>query len=206
MDLKELLGDAYKDGMTFDEISAALSSKKLADLSTGKYVNKEMADAEKTKLENEKKDLETQLNAKLTDDEKTAKIAAEKDKQIEKLMQQLKANTLDANKNKIFSATSEIRTKIDISDTDEEFTKFAGLITLEDNDNSTFISNYLSKIIKNAYDKGVSDTNKAQIADNKNLKAGGKGDDNKDKDDIDYGTKLAQKNKATSKQTYNYFE
>lgn len=204
MDLKELLGDAYKEGMTFDEISTALSEKKLADLSTGKYVNKDMVEAEKAKLENEKKDLEKQLNAKLTDDEKTAKIAAEKDKQIEKLMQQLKENTLSTNKSKIFSSTSEIRSKIDIADTDEEFTKFAGLITLEDNDNSTFISSYLSKLIKSAYDKGVSDTNKSQIADNSKIKTGNQGKDGKK--ELNYGARLAQKNKETSKNTYNYFE
>ena len=204
MDLKELLGDAYKDGMTFDEISTALSSKKIADLSTGKYVNKEMADAERTKLENEKKDLETQLNAKLTDDEKTAKLAAEKDKQIQKLMEQLKANTLENNKSKIFSATNEMRNKIDISDADEEFTKFAGLITLEDGDNSTYVSNYLSKLIKVAYDKGVADTQKSQVADNKDFKAGGE-QNNKD-NKLDYGARLAQRNKATSKKEYNYFE
>lgn len=204
MDLKELLGDAYKDGMTFDEISTALSSKKLADLSTGKYVNKEMADAERTKIENEKKDLEAQLNAKLTDDEKTAKVAAEKDKQIQKLMEQLKANTLENNKSKIFSATNEIRAKIDIKDTDEDFTKFAGLITTEDGENSTYISNYLSKIIKAAYDKGVTDTQKGQVADNKDFKVG---EQNKDKDNkLDYGARLAQRNKATSKKEYNYFE
>ena len=84
MDLKELLGEAYKEGMTFEEVNTALSSMKLADLSTGKYLNKDMVEAERAKLENEKKDLEQQLNAKLTDDEKTAKLAAEKDKQIQK--------------------------------------------------------------------------------------------------------------------------
>lgn len=208
MDLKELLGDAYKEGMTFDEINTALSNKKIADLSTGKYVNKEMAEAEKTRLENEKKDLETQLNAKLTDDEKANKIAKEKDKQIQKLMEQLKANTLNANKNKIFSSTNEIRTKIDISDADEEFNKFAGMITLEDNDNSTFVSNYLAKIVKVAYDKGVSDTKKEQIADNKpsNFKQGGDNSGKNKDENLDYGARLARKNKTNKKQTYNYFE
>lgn len=203
MDLKELLGDAYKEGMTFEEINTAISGKKIADLSTGKYVNKDMVDAERSKLENEKKELESQLNAKLTDDEKTAKLAAEKDKQIQKLMEQLKANTLDANKNKIFSSTNEMRAKIEVSDTDEDFNKFANLVTLEDNDNSTFVSNYLSQIMKKAYEKGVSDTKKAQIADNRvqnNNQGESKGKE------LDYGAKLAQKRKATSNNTYNYFE
>ena len=204
MNLKELLGEAYKEGMTFEEINTALSSMKLADLSTGKYLNKDMVEAERAKLENEKKDLEQQLNAKLTDDEKTAKLAAEKDKQIQKLMEQLKANTMSANKNKIFSATNEIRGKIEIADTDEEFGKFAGLITLEDDDNSSYVSNYLSKLIKNAYEKGVSEGTKKTIAGNSDVKIGGQSKDKKP--ELDYGARLAQKNKSTNKNTYNYFE
>lgn len=39
-ELKELLGDAYKEGMTFDEASAALKDRKIVDLSTGSYVGK----------------------------------------------------------------------------------------------------------------------------------------------------------------------
>lgn len=39
-DLKELLGSAYKEGMTFDEASAALKDRKLVDLSSGEYVSK----------------------------------------------------------------------------------------------------------------------------------------------------------------------
>lgn len=204
MNLKELLGEAYKEGMTFEEVNTALSSMKLADLSTGKYLNKDMVEAERAKLENEKKDLEQQLNAKLTDDEKTAKLTAEKDKQIQKLMEQLKANTMSANKNKIFSATNEIRGKIEIADTDEEFGKFAGLITLEDDDNSSYVSNYLSKLIKNAYEKGVSEGTKKTIAGNSDVKIGGQSKDKKP--ELDYGARLAQKNKSTNKNTYNYFE
>lgn len=204
MNLKELLGEAYKEGMTFEEVNTALSSMKLADLSTGKYLNKDMVEAERAKLENEKKDLEQQLNAKLTDDEKTAKLTAEKDKQIQKLMEQLKANTMSANKNKIFSATNEIRGKIEIADTDEEFGKFAGLITLEDDDNSSYVSNYLSKLIKNAYEKGVSEGTKKTIAGNSDVKTGGQSKDKKP--ELDYGARLAQKNKSTNKNTYNYFE
>lgn len=44
-ELKELLGDAYKDGMTFDEINAALKDRKIVDLATGEYVGKGKFDA-----------------------------------------------------------------------------------------------------------------------------------------------------------------
>jgi hypothetical protein len=206
MDLKELLGEAYKDGMSFDEINTALSNKKLADLSTGKYVNKDAADAEKTRLENEKKDLENQLNAKLTDDEKTAKIAAEKDKQIEKLMQQLKENTISGNKGKIMGSTTEMRSKIGIEDTDEDFTKFVGLITNEDVSNNDYVASYLSKLIKSAYEKGEADAKKTQVAGNGNYKSGGDGKATDNKNENDIGKRLAQKIKDSNKNSFDYFE
>lgn len=37
-DLKELLGDAFKDGMTIDEVNAALKDRKIVDLASGEYV------------------------------------------------------------------------------------------------------------------------------------------------------------------------
>jgi len=56
--LKELLGDAYKEGMTLAEIETALSGKKLVDLSTGKYVDKEKYD----RLNTEHSELKTQFD------------------------------------------------------------------------------------------------------------------------------------------------
>ena len=44
-DLKELLGDAYKDGMTIDEVNAALKDRKIVDLASGEYVGKGKYDA-----------------------------------------------------------------------------------------------------------------------------------------------------------------
>lgn len=38
--IKNLLGDAYKEGMTLEEVDSALSNKKLVDLATGDYVAK----------------------------------------------------------------------------------------------------------------------------------------------------------------------
>lgn len=44
-DLKELLGDAFKDGMTIDEVNAALKDRKIVDLASGDYVGKGKYDA-----------------------------------------------------------------------------------------------------------------------------------------------------------------
>ena len=40
MDWKLLLGDAYKEGMTLEDVNAFFKGKKFADLSTGNYVDK----------------------------------------------------------------------------------------------------------------------------------------------------------------------
>lgn len=56
--IKELLGDAYKDGMTLEEVDAALKDKKLVDLSTGEYVAKGKYDTLETKYQNLKSEHE----------------------------------------------------------------------------------------------------------------------------------------------------
>ena len=63
---RELLGEAYKDGMTVEELENAISTMKLADLSSGEYVSKgKLSDYERRMKEAEKK-----LAEKLTDEEK----------------------------------------------------------------------------------------------------------------------------------------
>lgn len=83
MDLKELLGESYKDGMTVEEITEALAgvempkptdnSAEIAKLKES--VTKANAEASKYKKE---------LSAKLSDDERKAKEDAEKWEQIAK--------------------------------------------------------------------------------------------------------------------------
>lgn len=197
MDLEELLGDAYKEGMTFDEVKAALSGKKLADLSSGNYINKDMATKEKTDLQNslnqQIEDLQNQLNAKLTDDEKNAKANEAKDKEIERLQNIIKQNNISANKANILVSTSDIRAKIGIKEDDSDFNSFVDLITLEDVKNNNTVSNYLVKILNDAYEKGVKDTTKAQIGKNNSLQTGK--DENVDDDENNIGARLGKKNK-----------
>lgn len=83
MDLKELLGESYKDGMTVEEITEALAGvempkadDKSAEIAKLKEsVTKANAEASKYKKE---------LSAKLSDDERKAKEDAEKWEQIAK--------------------------------------------------------------------------------------------------------------------------
>ena len=81
--LKELLGDAYKEGMTYAEVETALNAKSLVDLSSGNYVSKTKYDT----AIGERDDFKAKYNATLTDAQKAeaeAKEREERYKAIEK--------------------------------------------------------------------------------------------------------------------------
>lgn len=202
MDLKELLGTAYKDGMTLEDINSVLANKKFADLDSGKYVNKDMADKKASDLNNQIASLQEQLNNKLTDDEKKEQANAEKDKLIKQLQQQVKDSILATNRNQIYSKTSGIRTKIGLADDDKDFNSFASSITFEDTKVNDSVSTYMNKILEEAYNKGVADTTKGQIANNNNIKSDTQVQQDKTEN---IGTRLGkieaegQKNTATEK-------
>lgn len=73
--IRELLGDAYKDGMTFEEVETALSGRKLADLSSGEYVSK----GKLTDSEARARKAEEELRKKMTDDEIRAQEIADRE-------------------------------------------------------------------------------------------------------------------------------
>lgn len=78
MDIKTLLGEAYKDGMTIEEINAALADKEFVDPTTlPKSVSKEVFDKTASELAKVKKELKTLRESSMTDAEK---LQAELDK------------------------------------------------------------------------------------------------------------------------------
>ena len=81
MDLKTLLGDAYKENMTLDEINEALKGVNLVDPSTlPKMVNKDVFDKTASELAKVKKQLKELQEKSMTDEEK---LQAELEKAIE---------------------------------------------------------------------------------------------------------------------------
>lgn len=71
MDIKTLLGDAYKEGMTIDEINAALADKNFVDPATlPKSVSKEVFDKTASELAKVKKELKEMQEKTMTADEK----------------------------------------------------------------------------------------------------------------------------------------
>lgn len=71
MDLKDLLGDAYKEGMTIEEINKALIGKTLVDPETlPKSVTKETFDKTASELAKYKRELRELKEKSMTDEEK----------------------------------------------------------------------------------------------------------------------------------------
>mgnify|MGYP002528267221 FL=1 len=155
-ELKALLGDSYKDGMTLEEVNNALKGKKLADLSTGKYVDKDKFDTQINSLNAKLSEREQELNAKLTDEEKNAKASQEQAKRIQELEKMLKDNTISGNKNVVNSVLQNSRDILGIQATDSDFVSFVDNITTEDGEKTNKIANYISEIIKKSYEKGWS--------------------------------------------------
>lgn len=88
MDLKKLLGDAYKENMTLDEINEALEGVSLVDPSTlPKSVSKEVFDKTASELAKVKKQLKELQEKSMTDEEK---LQAELEKAIESQQQYAK--------------------------------------------------------------------------------------------------------------------
>jgi len=88
MDLKTLLGDAYKENMTLDEINEALEGMSLVDPSTlPKSVSKEVFDKTASELAKVKKQLKELQEKSMTDEEK---LQAELEKAVESQRQYVK--------------------------------------------------------------------------------------------------------------------
>lgn len=199
--LKDMLGEAYHDDITAEEVNNFFSGKKFADLSTGLYVDKNKYDRDIQNLNNTINLKDEELNSKLNDDEKKDKFYKDQTKEIERLKSLLKENTISSNKNLAIGKTSNIKTILGLKDNDNNYDTFINNIVSEDNEKTSVISSYVSKIVNDAYEKGKKDAMKDSLGEfGKSKKSDG--ESGKDEDNI--GAKLAKRN-ASSKQTVDYF-
>lgn len=204
MNLKEMLGDAYKEGMTFEEVSNFFEGKKFADLSTGNYVDKNKYESEVNSLKTQLSEKDTALKNKMSDDEKAKLAQQEKDAEIEKLKTMLTNNTISGNKNTVNGITLSAREILGLDANDESYIAFVDNITTEDTTKSSNIATYVSKLVKDAYEKGKKDATKDDMG---NL-GKGKGNDNgqsNPKDELgEFGKKLASM--SAPKEKFDYFK
>lgn len=165
--LKELMGESYHEGITNEEIQTFFKNSILGG---GEYVNKQMAEAEKKKLQDELNKAKASLGEKLTDDEKKAEADKEREARITELEQALAKNTLATNSYKALGITAEARLNADIKDDDKEFGEFIDNIVSDDEEKTKKISSYVNKIVKAAYEKGKADMTKNKMANMGNFK------------------------------------
>ena len=204
MNLKEVLGDAYKEGMTFEEVSNFFEGKKFADLSTGNYVDKNKYESEVNSLKTQLSEKDTALKNKMSDDEKAKLAQQEKDAEIERLKTILTNNTISGNKNTVNGITLSAREILGLDANDESYVSFVNNITTEDTAKSSSIATYVTKLVKDAYEKGKKDATKEDMS---NL-GKGKGNDNgqsNPKDELgEFGKKLASM--SAPKENFDYFK
>lgn len=203
MNLKELMGDAFKDGITVEEITNFFEGKKFADLGTGQYVDKNKFDNTVNDLNKKLTDANNQLSAKMTDEEKSQQAQQEQVAEIERLKKLLSENTINGNKNTVVGVLTSTRDTLGVDATDKDFNKFVENITTEDGAKSTEVANYVAKVVKDAYEKGKQDATKDSMG---NFGKGKGQSSDEDGDKIgEIGKRLAGLNKP-SKETFDYFK
>ena len=132
--LKGLLGDAYHDDITAEEINNFFAGKNFADLSTGQYVDKNKYDRDIQNLNATITEKQNALNARLTDDERASQEREEDKQEIRRLTDLLKQNTVTGNKNLAMSATSNIKSILKLNNDDADYDKFINNIQKEEFD------------------------------------------------------------------------
>lgn len=204
MNLKDLLGENFHEDMTFEEISNALSGMKLADLSTGAYVDKNKYEADIKAKNSELQKKNEELSAKMTADEKAQAEQAQKDALIEELKNQITASAISNSRSTADSILSNSRNILGISGDDEAYTSFIGSISNENLDGTKTVATYINKLVQDSYNKGKEDASKNNMgAFSKGVSAipSGEGDPVEN-----YGTELAKASNIQNVDSDLYFK
>lgn len=200
--LKELMGDAYKEDMSKNDVSAFFKKQVL---STGNYENVDKSKAEKKELNDKIAELQAQLEERMSDDDKKKKEEADTKKLIESLQKQLSESRANQSKMAALSVLAEAKIKAGIADDDADFDKFVTGISFEDSEKTSEISKYVSQIVSSAFEAGKSEAIKNKLGKMGSFKEG----DGNSKDNADegaFGKELAQLMKQDVGEQKNFFE
>lgn len=156
-ELQTLMGDAYHEGITTEEIATFFQGKKFADLSTGKYVDKNKYENEVNMLKASISQKDNELKSKMSDEELSIASAKEQQAEIERLTKLLNQQALDSNKSKAMANTIEIKTILGLKEDDVDYNSFLGNIVSSDGEKTSKIATYVNKIVKDSYEKGKKD-------------------------------------------------
>lgn len=198
--LKNVLGEAYHEGITAEEVNNFFAGKSFADLSTGQYVDKNKYERDIQTLNATITEKQNALNAKLTDDEKRQAAANADKAEIARLQKLLQENSINSNKDLAIGTMSSVKSLLELKDDDNEYNTFIDTIVSEDRGKTNLIATYISKITKDAYEKGKKDATKDAMGEfGKDVKGG-----NSSKKEINLGAELA-KNSMKKPQSVDYF-
>jgi hypothetical protein len=198
--LKELMGDAYKEGITKEDVETFFKKQVL---SSGEYTNAGKAKAEKDDLNKQIASLQSQLEEKMTDDDKKKKADEDTKKLIETLQKQLAESKSSQSKMTANSALASVLDKAGIKSDDTEYDEFLTSIAFEDNAKTDKVSKYISKIISNAYETGKSEAIKNKLGKMGSFK---EGQDGGSEEKGAFGKKLAQETTIESTVQKDFFE
>lgn len=203
MNLQEMLGESFHEGMSIDEINAALSGKKFADLSTGAYVDKNKYEADLRLKDNELQRKAQELSAKMTAEEKAQAKEAEKDALIETLKKQILDSNVYNSKSTAESILSSSKNILGIADGDASYEAFIGSISSDNLDNTKTLATYINKLVQDSYKKGKNDASKDNLgAFSKNVSTASSGDG---KATENFGAQLAKMNTIKEVDSNLYF-
>lgn len=160
MDLQELLGADFKDGITAEEVNSIMEKRLLA---SGKYENKDKVDAERKTNKQKLADLEAKIKGKMSDDELSKQELEDLKKQLQEALDREAASKKGTSKLMTERNMAEAKTILEIKDNDKEFAEFMEIISGEDNELSDKTSNYVMKLIKDAYEKGKAQATKTTL-------------------------------------------
>lgn len=184
--LEEIMGSSYRADMTAEDVTAYFKNKVL---SGGDYVSKAKADADKAESRKKIEDLQSQLNGNLTDEQKRVKEVEDLKAQIQALQESGRLSKIETSKLKAQGALAETRITLDIKEDDKEYKTFMENISSEDTEKTENISKYINKLIKDAYEKGKSESVKKSLGKMGDQKIG-KGDDTETSKDTELVNKM----------------
>lgn len=177
--LEEIMGSSYRADMTAEDVMAHFKSQLL---SGGEYVSKAKADADKADKDKTIADLQNKLNGNLTDEEKRAKEFEDLKAELEALRESGRLSKIETARLKAQGALAEARITLDIKDDDKEYKAFMENISNEDSAKTENISKYINKLVKDAYEKGKSESTKKNLGNMGNQYTGGSSDKEVSKD------------------------
>lgn len=163
MNIQEMLGEAFREGMTIDEINTALSGKKFADLSTGQYVDKNKYNADLQAKDAELTKTKSELTARLTDDEKAAANIKAQEDYIKQLETQIKNQSISSNRDRAEALTSDIKSILGIDGADENYGSLLDIVANGDAYKTRSTASYINKLVKDSYEKGKKDATKDNL-------------------------------------------